>query len=135
MIEFPSEGLFFFSEAYWRKCCLAIWRLYWALILNKKPSLEDLVVVSCLYFNSDNVTSATQKLLSLLKKDWQYEEKDFSGQKPPFKFPIVEPNTARYLRFAAQDLIDLYLEDNLPSVCLAHHKVHWAGCPQCSPNP
>ena len=134
-LELSGESLLFFSsKRYWRYCVTAMWRFYWALVLDREPLSEDLATIAALYYRSRDALPAAKKLINELKKDWRIEPEVIEKENFPFnpkQSEKIEPNTLKFLRFATKDLIDLYKQENLPSVCLAHHKVHWAGCPVC----
>jgi len=132
LLEMPSHVLFFWANPYWTHCVLALWRLYWALVLDKEPFPADLATVGALYFKENDFVKAAKKMALELKKKWQVDKQAIEKEKFPFKpDQIEEPDTLRFLREAVLDLVDLHNRNELPSVCLAHHKVHWAGCPVC----
>jgi len=134
LLELPGEALFFWGKPYWRYSILAIWRFYWALALNKVPFSTDLAIVAALYYRTNDFLDAARNLAEELNKskDWEIDEEAIARERFPVKpDQKIEPETLRFLRFAAYDLVDLYLRDDLPFICLAHHKVHWAGCPVC----
>ena len=134
-IELTAQSLFFWAKPYWRYCVTAIWRFYWALVLDKEPLPEDVATVAALYYETNDFLSAAQKLNQELGKSWHIDEEIIQKENFPFKpDQTIEPKTLEFLCDAAADLIDLYKQENLPSVCLAHHKVHWAGCPVCEKN-
>ena len=124
--------MFFFAKPYWHYCVQSIWRFYWALVLDKIPRSTDIAAVGALYYVTNDFLSAAKKLVADLKKDWPIDEKAIKKERFPIKpKQLVEPETLKFLRFAATDLVDLYLKDELPMVCLAHHRVHWSECPEC----
>ena len=132
LLELPGEALFFFAEPYWRQCVQAIWRLYWALMLDRNPRPSDVAIVGALYFRERDRFAAARKLKAKLGKKWPLIKEDIEKEKLHFKpDQPVQTETFKFLRFAATDLVDLYLKDELPMVCLTHHRVHWSECPEC----
>jgi len=132
LLEMPGQMLFFWAKPYWQHCVLAIWRLYWALVLDKEPLPRDLATAGALYFREKDFVKAAKGMAKELKKSWKVDREKIKKEKFPFKpDQVVEPETLRFLREAVMDLVDLHNREALPSICLAHHKVYWADCPVC----
>ena len=132
LLEFLGQVLFFYTKPYWEQCVFAIWRLYWALLVDKNPWPSDVAIVGALYFRERDRFVAARKLREKLGKKWPLIREEIEKEKLHFKpDQSIQTETFKFLRFAATDLVDLYLKDELPMVCLAHHRVHWSECPEC----
>lgn len=132
-LELPGEAIFFFfKKRYWAYSVWAIWRFYWALMLDLPPTSVDIAVVAALKYKSNDFLESAQRLKTELRKDWPIQEEEIKKEKFPLHFEQpVEPEPLTFLSFAAEELVTLYEEKNLPFVCLAHHEVFWASCPVC----
>lgn len=48
-VELSGET-FFFLRPYWQEAIQAIWRVYWALVLDRIPAEKDILVVAAVYY-------------------------------------------------------------------------------------
>ncbi len=131
-LELPAGAIYFFLRSYWYYSMQAIWRVYWALNLDREPRSQDIALVATLYYRDNDFLAAAERLVRELEKDWSINREAIEKEKFPIKLDqSIEPETSRFLRLAAMDLIDLYKKRELPSLCLVHHRVYWSECPEC----
>ena len=131
-LELPAGAIYFFLRSYWYYSMQAIWRVYWALNLDREPRSQDIALVAALYYRDNDFLAAAERLVRELEKDWSTNREAIEKEKFPIKpDQSIEPETSRFLRLAAMDLIDLYKKRELPSLCLVHHRVYWSECPEC----
>ena len=131
LMKFSLRRFFIFKKKYWLKCVHAIWRLYWALCLDRIPFHSDLAIVSMIYINTDDVTVAVQKFKKKIRKKKEWKKIGENLPESPIPFREIEPNALKFLRFATNDLVSLCLKEELPGFCFLHSRVFWKQCPGC----